>query len=115
MNPRPNPSPPDAADAPGHTALRSALRQSLLQAQPADTQALQDRVLAQWQQRHPASDAALATAGSALLAHRASSRWAVASLVLAMALTASWLNQPDPLLEELLQPDVLSQIGMGEF
>lgn len=95
--------------------LKQQLRQSLAAAQPTDSEALQDRVLVQWRQRHLASETALVTAGPGALLHRPASRWALAGLALALVLTSVWLNQRDPVLEELMQPDVLSQIGMGEF
>lgn len=107
MNQRPQDPQPDP--------LKQRLRQSLAAARPADSEALQDRVLVQWHQRHPASETALASAGPGALLRRPASRWALAGLALAVVLTAGWLNRPDPVLEELMQPDVLSQIGLGEL
>lgn len=109
------PTHPDTQDQ----ALRQALRQA--QAPAADSQALQQRVLAQWQQRHaqqpPPGQPTLLAAGPALLlgqTRRQRMARAVVVLALGVALAAWWLR-PDPTLNELLQPDVLSQMGMGEF
>lgn len=85
----------------------------------AGSEALQDRVMAQWQQRHPATEAALATAGGA--AHPADSvlrrrlLWGAASaalLVAALLSVAPW-QRPDPALDELMQLDVLSVMSIG--
>lgn len=100
-----------------------ALRQALRQASPrtADSGALQQRVLAQWQQRHaqqpPLHQRALLAAGPALLLGQ-TRRQRLARLLLLLALgvaLAAWWLRPDPTLNELLQPDVLSQMGLGEF
>jgi hypothetical protein len=100
-------------------ALRQALQQA--SAPAADSQALQQRVLAQWQQRHaqqaPQGQPTLLGAGPALLlgqTRRQRMARAVVVLALGVALAAWWLR-PDPTLNELLQLDVLSQMGMGEI
>ncbi|WP_137922332.1 hypothetical protein [Hydrogenophaga sp. 2FB] len=103
-------------------SLRARLRGGLLDTvRSGDSEALQARVLAQWQQRHPAAEATLAQAGGAVLRggglrhHRL---WlAAGALVVAAALllvTAPW-QRPDPALDELMQLDVLSLISMGEM
>jgi hypothetical protein len=102
---------------PTDDALRERLRTGLAETSRVDSEALQDRVLAQWQQRHPATEPALATAGG-LASHNARRPlWLAASalvLVGALAVVASW-TRPDPVMEELMQLDVLSQMAMGEM
>ena len=97
--------------------LRERLRTGLAETSRGDSEALQDRVLAQWLQRHPLTEPALATAGG-LASHGARRPlWLVASalvLVGALVLVASW-TRPDPVMEELMQLDVLSQMAMGEM
>jgi hypothetical protein len=103
---------------PTDDALRDRLRAGLAEASRVDSEALQDRVLAQWRQRHPVNEPALATAGGRLASHSARQPlWRVASalvLVGALAVVASW-TRPDPVMEELMQLDVLSQMAMGEM
>lgn len=86
----------------------------------ASTQALQDRVMAQWAQRHTGQLAwETATAGGTIgigSARRTRrQRWALAVLALGLVLTVAWINRPDPALEELLQPDVLQLITLGSI
>ena len=79
-------------------------------------------MLAQWQARHAHAATPLAEASGPLqrlvLAGPGRRRWLLGSGVLlggaALAL-GLWLRQPDPALEELLQPDVLSQMAAGEM
>lgn len=102
---------------PTDDALQERLRTGLTEASRVDSEALQDRVLAQWQQRHPVNEPALAIAG-VLASHNARRPlWLVVSalvLVGALAGVASW-TRPDPVMEELMQLDVLSQMAMGEM
>jgi hypothetical protein len=100
---------PDPQDA----DLRQALRQAL----PAeDSTALQDRVLAQWQQRHVAPQR---SAGGQLALARwrdQPMRWLGGAVLASSLLVLTWCgNRPDPSLQELMQPDVLSQIAIGEL
>ncbi len=105
---------------PSDAELQRALRQSLHQGVPTHgaSQALEERVMAQWAQRH-AGQLALqaATAGGpgqgAQGQRMRRARWATAALALAVLLAAAWLNRPDPALEELMQPDVLQLITLG--
>ena len=105
----------DPADA----TLRQALQQSLQNTPAADHTALQDRVMAQWQQRHAATAPVLAAAHGGDVSGSRSTRlgwWLLAGgLVLATVLALGWTQRADPALEELMQPDVLSQIGLGEL
>lgn len=106
-----------AADTERDLALRQQLKGSLNNAQPADTQALEARVLAQWRQAQPHQ---LVTVGAGPVATLRAAwrqhplRWTGAVLLLAMGL---WLLRPvqDPALDELMQPDVLSLISAGEL
>jgi len=121
---------PDDRTGPDDADLRQQLRQ--LRAPPSDSLALQQRVLAQWRAQ-PDAAAAFNGAGtpdsSGTLAwrggpgHGGAAGWrrlgrrgwtTVALLALLTALSA-WWARPDPALSELLQPDVLSQMGLGEL
>lgn len=118
--PPPTSPTPDDEDLP----LLKALRDLPGPGEAARLGALQARVLSQWQASHGAQAPGLAVAlgaGSAgrwLLFGGARRRWllgsgmAVCGAALALGV---WLKQPDPVLEELLQPDVLSQMAIGEM
>lgn len=129
----------DAGD-PDDRALRDAMRRGLRAEQPpqADSAALAQRVLAQWRQGQAqpagqlsptgqtgrmgqavmAGSGAGAGSGTALVfGGPRRPPWLVPGLV-AIALSvalATWWLRPDPALNELLQPDVLSQMGLGEL
>lgn len=97
--------------------LRQALRQG---ASSADSEALQARVLAQWQQQaRPSRDGATQRVGAAQLAlarwRDHPLRWWLPAALLGSALLLAWCARPDPGLQELMQPDVLSQIAIGEL
>ncbi|MBL0945033.1 MAG: hypothetical protein IBJ04_11950 [Hydrogenophaga sp.] len=101
-------------------ALRRALREGLAHNAATDSAALQARVLAQWRQRHAQALGAhqAVTAGGPLPrggAHRPRLAWVAGALLVAVALALTWSHRPDPTIDELLQPDVLSQIGLGEL
>ena len=101
----------------------SALRQQLRALTPpqAPMDALGDRVLARWRELHPeATPQPIGHAGSALLlaAHTHRRRWlgATAALLMsAVVVTAWWLQRPDPMVDELMQADVLSQMAIDEL
>lgn len=105
-----------SAPSPDDESLRTSLQNSLAaNGEQAGSQALQDRVLAQWQQRHAAPALALAGGFTASQGFRAP-RWALPILLLAISLTLlGWWARPDPALEELMQLDVLSQMALGEM
>jgi hypothetical protein len=111
------PTPPRANDA---TAVDAALRRALLDLPPpdADTEALGARVLAQWQASHPAASAVgprpVAALALRLRQHRLLVGLAGLAAVAAIA-SAVLLLRPDPALDELMQPDVLSQMAAGEM
>lgn len=94
-----------------HGALRRALRASLQE--PPPSEALQARVLAQWQQRHARAGSAL-RAGPGLLAW-APRRWLGLAALSVSLMVLAWCSRPDPGLDELMQLDVLSQIAIGEM
>ena len=108
----------DAADR----ALRLQLR--ALKPSAAKADALGDHVLAQWRelQSESASEAAQLThAGTAALSGgRPTRRWrwvgvTTGLLVGAVIATVMWTQRPDPVLDELMQADVLSQMAIGEL
>mgnify|MGYP003393977008 CR=1 FL=1 len=125
MNDRPAPHPSEGP-ATIDDALRLRLRKAL-QPRASAVDALSARVLAQWheQQGEPVVDTtgvggSGGSGAATLLALRASRRrvWAgVSSGLFACALFATivWLQRPDPVLEELLQTDVLSQMAIDEM
>lgn len=108
---------------PSDTELQRRLQASLQHSPPPDaaaTQALQDRVMAQWAQRHAAQLAwQTASAGGPTDPEAARrtrrQRWGLAALALGLVLAVAWINRPDPALEELLQPDVLQLITLGSI
>jgi len=114
----PHTSAAESAD-PADAALRRALRDSLHRPDAAPpSEALQDRVMAQWAQRHAAELAwQTAPAGAAPTAPRRPwrARLAIAALALALALGAVWQHRADAALDELTQPDLLMLITLGEI
>lgn len=98
-------------------ALRQALRAGLHAADDS-REALQARVLAQWRQRHAplSAEARLASAGGQDWSASRPRRWLGAAALAASLLVAlAWCSRPDPVLDELMQLDVLSQIAIGEL
>lgn len=101
-------------------SLHALLRESLQPGPADDSVALQDRVMAQWRQRHARSVtmAELALAGTSRGSGRGTRTpvWlGLAGVVLTVALAVAWTHRSDPVLDELMQPDVLSQIGFDEI
>lgn len=122
-------TPPDPLHDPHATShrtvadlpLQQALRALPVPAEPQRLEALQQRVLAQWQAAHAPAEVSLrqGAGGRGLaLAGGGRRRWLLGSgmvlggLALVLGL---WMRQPDPALDELLQPDVLSQMAIGEM
>jgi hypothetical protein len=108
---------PNDRDTGHDDALRDRLKSALTQGADDGTDALQARVLAQWRQALPpqavvTSSGPLASLQSAWRNHPV--LWTGALVALAMAL---WMLRPaqDPVLEELMQPDVLTLISGGEL
>ncbi len=101
--------------------LREALRGLPPPADAARLEGLSARVLAQWRTQHggDATEAGDARGPAASLIGRRGRRplWIVATGLLASVaiVLGVWLKRPDPVLEELMQPDVLSQMAAGEM
>jgi hypothetical protein len=101
---------PELSFPDGETAASDLpLRQGLNALAPAaDTGALQQRVLGDWQARQPVRG------GFAL-----QRRWLLGSAGLAVGLVLAvglWVSRSDdPVLQELLQPDVLSQMAADQI
>jgi hypothetical protein len=121
-SPDPSASPDHASpDAAADRRLQQALRELPVPAQPERLAALQAQVLAQWQASHGAAAEAQAhgaQGGRLVLAGGGRRRWLLGSAMVLGGLALGlglWLKQPDPALEELLQPDVLSQMAIGEM
>lgn len=100
--------------------LRAQLRGALDTAATDDSQALEARVLAQWQQRHGAAEQMLAPAGGASLRAPGTARrplWLASGALLAAALLLTLATWPrtDPNIDELMQLDVLSEMAQGEM
>ena len=115
---------PHAAAADDDEALRQALRAAPPSASaPADIDALTARVMADWQQRQGARATAIhhvdASGTATLGAHPSPWRRPAAAVALLLAATvaaaAVYLTRPDPVLDELMEPDVLSQMAAGEL
>ncbi|MDR7093490.1 hypothetical protein [Hydrogenophaga laconesensis] len=100
--------------------LRARLRSGLDTAAVGDSDALEARVLAQWRQRHAATEPVAAWASGATLRAPGTARrtlWLGSGALLAAALLialATW-QRPDPVVEELMQLDVLSEMALGEM
>lgn len=116
MNATPPRTPDDRTD--------DRLRQALI-GLPADgvrerLEALNHRVLAQWGEAQRLAPAGHGGGGPwlALRGRGGKASWAVglAGLTAGLALVlAAWLRAPDPALDDLSQPDVLSQMAAGEL
>ncbi len=107
----------DDRDAQGDEELKGHLKASLTHTSPTDTQALQARVLVQWHQSRP-QPALMVSNGSAASLQMAwrqhPLRWLGALLLIAASIW--WMRAShDPVLEELMQPDVLTLISAGEL
>lgn len=107
-------APPDRADS----SLRAAMRAGLPESAAGDLEALQARIIAQWQMR-AAFSAGNGPPASSVLSLRSLNRRLVMLLatvaVLAAVTTAALWRGTDPALEELLEPDVLSLISLGQM
>ena len=119
MNDRPAPDPrADVEDQ----ALRLQLR--ALKPSAAAVDALGDQVLAQWRELHGESELAPSTpsrSGAATLrGGHTGRRWrwvgiTTGLLIGAVIVAVMWVQRADPILDELMQADVLSQMAIGEL
>lgn len=108
---------PEECDSDRDLALRKRLQAALAQSpREGDDEDLQARVMAQWRQSRSPSQVVASGGPAATLqaAWRQQPRVWIGALVLLLGL---WLLRPapDPALEELLQPDVLTLISNGEL
>lgn len=127
MNATPRDATPDPAAE--DQRLLSALRTLQPQVDPRRLEALEQRVLAQWAEQvgrpgwAPVGPAlAFGPGGAALRGGTGPGsgfgrlRWLGIALTIVGAIGALlWLQRPDPVLEELLKVDVLSQMAAGEM
>lgn len=105
-------TPDETPDTAADLALRRAMRRSLADSPAQGLDDLQAKAMAQWRQ-HAQVEPVVAL-GSSAGWHALPRTWALAALALAAA--ALLLNTaPDPAMEELMQPDVLSLISLGEL
>lgn len=120
MSPLPTDRAPSLADADdaADLRLRQALRHAPLAVDAGRVDALQSRILAQWQAAHGTAAAASRQGRSLAMLGTPRRRWllgsgmALGGVALVLGL---WVQRPDPVLEELMQPDVLSQMAVGEM
>ena len=108
-----SPRPADADDA-----LRATMRAALSSGSDADLAPLQSRVLAQWRMRTATASLATPLGGgvAGLRQHPRLLALAALALAVAVALAGSvYLKRGDPALDELIEPDVLSLIMIGEL
>jgi hypothetical protein len=119
MNDRPALNPRAEAD---DQALRLTLR--ALKPPAAAVDALSDQVLAQWRELHGEAELAPPTpsrSGAATLrGGHTGRRWrwvgvSTGLLIGAVIVAVMWAQRPDPILDELMQADVLSQMAIGEL
>ena len=109
---------PDTPPANADRRLRHSLRQALEQAPDEGQQALQARLLAQWRQQQaaaPAPHGPLAVLQAGWRQHPLLFKGTLLALGLAGLLLAKPWATPDTGIDELLQPDVLSLMTMGEL
>ena len=101
-------------NTPKDQALRAAMQRSLAQSPSQGLDGLQARALAQWgEHAHHPPALTLGTSGAWRMHPRA---WlAGAAALVAVALLLQPVTAPDPALDELLQPDLLSLISLGEL
>ena len=117
MKPHSNDS---AADTSPDDALLKRLLREAGDAPPAGLEALNARVLDQWRDQcgasmaQPQGPAAVLKIAS-LLGRRPV--WIAASglLVAGLIMAGLWAHRPEPPLDDLLEPDVLSQMAAGEL
>ncbi len=114
------PETPDATDGSGRVddlALRQQLRALPPSTPASDIEALNRRVLEQWRESHGPTKQR--PGRSPVQAAGWGRRpWLVAStgLVVGLALVVGlWLQRSDPAMDDLLRPDVLSQMAVGEM
>jgi hypothetical protein len=100
------------------SALRQALRGALPVSSGEDTHGLRQRILAQWGQRTPVHVVNQHGSVAALLHSMRAHRWQWLAACLVVILAIGFQAQrmaTERAMDELLEPDVLSLIAMGEL
>lgn len=101
-------------NTPGDQALRTAMQRSLARSPAQGLDGLQANALAQWRQR--TQDMPALALGTTAGWRSPSRAWLLgAAALVAVALLLQPATAPDPALEELMQPDLLSLISLGEL
>lgn len=98
--------------------LRQTLQESLAQSQADGLNDLQARVMAQWTLRSAAADPVVGGTGGILQLGLHSVRVQVVLLALVMVAVLGWQslrNHADTSLDDLLEPDVLALMALGEL
>ena len=108
---------PVGADAAADRALQQALQALVSDRRTHDTAALEARVVAHWQTRHVQPAARFGGGPASVLQAHLPRQWVLAAALLlgATLVLGLWLQRPDPSIDELLHPDVLSQMAIGEM
>lgn len=103
---------------PGDESLRQLMRDLVTQTRSSSAAELQTRVLAQWERR-VAADTAISFGPGGILRLLLQSRgiqYGFVALVLVVTLGVQSMRGPgDAALEDLLEPDVLSLMALGEL
>jgi hypothetical protein len=108
---------PNDRDSGLDEALKDQLKATLPQGTDEGTDALQARVLGQWRQAHPAGGVVASSGPAGALQAAWRQHPVLWTGALAALLLGMWMLRPaqDPVLEELMQPDVLTLISSGEL
>lgn len=107
-------TPDEIPDTSSDEALRAAMQEALTRSTTQGLDGLQARTLEQWRLHTPDKPAVALGATAGWRAHPMA--WSLTGLALVAAvLLLPMANAPDPALDELLQPDVLSLISLGEL
>ena len=106
-------TPDETPDTAADLALRTAMRRSLADSPAQGLDDLQAKVIAQWRQRVQVEP--VTALGTSAGWHALPRAWGLAALALAAAALLLMNTAPDPAMDELMQPDVLSLISLGEL
>lgn len=102
----------------GDRALKEALAALPTPDDARRIASLEQRVMAQWRQTQDAGVVGAGAASVQLARFGVRRHWLVSAMGLALGLAilfGTWLHARDPLIDDLLQPDVLSQMAAGEM
>jgi len=105
-------------NTPSDAQLRQSLQESLAQSPTDGLNDLQARVMAQWTLRTAAVDPVVGGTGGILQLGLHSVRVQVVLLALVMGVVLGWQslrNHSDTSLDDLLEPDVLALMALGEL